>query len=160
MKKLISFVLTGFMVVGLAGCSGEVSQKEYDELVAENERLKSSLSEATDMLQEYIDGETNDVMENVPLMMYQATASMFSEDATCVAISDDIVQITVPLLDGQSMNDYETELEAAAYSIGIALDGDEYSTCIIMFIDSAGNCSGGFSVGLNREASSFVGLNG
>ena len=56
MKKLISFVLTGFMVVGLAGCSGEVSQKEYDELVAENERLKSSLSEATDMLQEYIDG--------------------------------------------------------------------------------------------------------
>ena len=67
MKKLISFVLTGFMVVGLAGCSGEVSQKEYDELVAENERLKSSLSEATDMLQEYIDGETNDVMENVPL---------------------------------------------------------------------------------------------
>ena len=48
MKKLISFVLTGFMVVGLAGCSGEVSQKEYDELVAENERLKSSLSEATE----------------------------------------------------------------------------------------------------------------
>lgn len=158
MRRLILLALAGLIAIWLSGCSGGVSREEYDNLVAENEQLKSSLNEATDMLLEYIDERTDDVMEDVPLMIYQATASMLSEDATCVAISDDIVQITVPLVDGKTMNDYETELEAAAYSIGIAMDDGEFSTCIIMFVDEDGICTSGISVGLDRGASLFIGV--
>lgn len=45
MKKIISFVLAGFMVIGLTGCSGGVSQEEYDRVLLLNEGLQEEIDE-------------------------------------------------------------------------------------------------------------------
>lgn len=39
MRKLISLVLAGLLLVGVAGCSSGVSQEEYDKVVAERDAL-------------------------------------------------------------------------------------------------------------------------
>lgn len=164
MKKIIALLIAIVMTFALVGCSsGGVPQEEFDKVTSENEELKkkveslkNSVDEATELLQQYIDSAEDDLMSGVPLMMYEATAAMLDDNATCVALNDSVVQITVPLTEPKTISDYQAELEAAAYSIGIALDEDGYSSCIIMFIDGESNCVGGFSCGLGRDVTAFI----
>lgn len=158
MKKVFMLFIISAFAIGLVGCSAGVSQEEYDALVEENKRLQDGFDEATEQLKEYIDEEQKEIVDNASLIGYQAVASVIKDDALCSAINEDTVLITVPLEEGESILDFESSLNTAAYSLGAILDEDSFSSCIIMFVDFDGKCSGGFSFVSNGEVNYFEGI--
>ena len=153
-KKMVPVVFLSFFILLLSGCStGGVSQEEYDQVVAEKEELSNMLSESNDMLQEYINRETDTIMESSSTIIYEAIASTIDEDATCIAVNDKIVQIVVPMEGSESIESFEDKLSDAAYSIGVAMVGDsnEFTTCFIAFVNQDGMIQGGFSLGPDQN---------
>lgn len=154
-KYLLTFFLMSILC--LSACSGGVAQEEYDALLLENETLQSenaelesdneslraSLGEAADLIEQYSNESREEIMDSSALIFYEAAANIISEDATCVPLNENIVQITVPL-NGKSVDDFSEQLETATLSISLSL-GEEYSSCIVMFVDDEGRCEAGFS---------------
>ena len=170
MRKTCLLIVVLVVVFCFSGCAGggisleeyETLSQEYDALSQENanlqgsidaleqenEELRSSLGEVVEMLEGYVQEEEQEVTAGTALIMYKTAASILSEEATCVVLNEDTVQITVPL-NGGTYEDFSDELSTASVAISMAL-GEEYSSCIIMFLDESGRCEAGFSIADNH----------
>lgn len=87
MKKLISFVLTGFMVVGLAGCSGGVSQEEYDRVLS----LYEGLQEEIDKL-----GQVN-INDSIDEAAIEVLGDLLNESYTTTIANEEYLQYSVQI---------------------------------------------------------------
>lgn len=148
----------------LSGCtsSNTVSQDEYDRVVKENEALAAQVTELQNKQGAILD-ETAAI--DVRGELLKVAAQTIDENATCVKLNDDTVQITV-VIEDESIESFvankSDEIKEATASIAYALYDDIYSddnfyeNCIIMFLDDNGNCLFGFSCNIDRGVSSFI----
>lgn len=153
MRKFVTFLLAFLLIVGLVGCSSGVSQEEYDEVVAENEELKQSLTEMRMLLLEYYDGNNSPV--ETKDIAFEGIARCFSENSICTILSDDLIQITIPQ-EGKTVEEIKGTIEEYVATIPIALQNSEFKSCLILVVDDDGVCLWGYTIKSDGSSSVFI----
>ena len=143
MKKVVSLMLIVLMMIGLAGCLGGVSQEDYDKVVAE----RNALQEQIDALNANEDD----------MLLFKTAGYVFSLYTTCVELSDDIVQVTIPyeIKNTEDMNDFSEKAKLLFQGVSTGLSKTDYASCIIMFVDDE-ECYMGVSLKSDGSTSTFA----
>lgn len=153
MKRSSIVAVAIALIIGLAGCASTgVSQADYDSLKERYDSLKQDFDEISDKYAESL----HEKMENIETrdIIFSAAATTIDENADCTILNDDIIQITIPI-GNKTMDEISDSMEGMGYAIGVALDGSDFKSCLILFVNDNGLCSFGLSVLSDGTVSSF-----
>lgn len=125
MKKLLSLLISGVLILCLAACSGEVSQEEYDKALAEIE----SLNKVNERQMKEILELSNQVTENnLKSILAESVASSMGQNVIGGKIGQGYSYVIIPLTDitDKSIADMYQKIITEAQVVQMLLQSGDY----------------------------------
>lgn len=157
MKRICALFLALALVVSLVGCSGGVSQEEYDVLQEKYSVLEEEYNDLNEAYSELEMSSSEEELSDAPLVSFKIAGKVFSEEATVAHINDSIIQVTIPYPKEQTEDDedFRKKLGVLMQGVGLGLLSTEYDSCLAVFVEN-GECYMGATFKNDGSTSMFA----